>query len=119
MNPDSLIYSAKMRALQLAQSGYTPPRLRKDIRVMGIGGIAEFKVRINMFLQGKYISDHDALIANKLAFVLCGGDIPDNSLVTEDYLLNLEKEAFLSLVATDATQARIAHILKTGKPLRN
>ena len=119
MNPDVLLASAAKRAKLGSELGYRPPVERKDIRVMGRCGIAEFQVRMHMWRAGNYISDHDQHIANKLGYVLCGGDVPARTRVSEQYLLDLERESFLSLLGEAKTQARIEHTLKTGKPLRN
>ena len=119
MNPDSLIYSAKHTALQLFEQGYQPPLPGKDIQVLGRGGIAEFKVRLNNLRQGNFISEYDEFLSNKVVHILCGGDIPDNSKVSEQYLFDLECEIFVSLMAEPKTQQRIEHTMKTGKPLRN
>ena len=119
MNPDVLIRSAARHAKLVSDVGYRVPRERKDIRVMGRGGVAEFQVRMHMWREGNYISDHDQHIVNKLSYVICGGDVPDGSRVSEQYLLDLEREAFLSLLGEAKTQARIEHTLKVGKPLRN
>jgi 3-hydroxyacyl-CoA dehydrogenase len=119
MNKDSVIYSAKKLALQLWEKGYRSPVKNNEISVLGRGGIAEFKVRFNMYRQGNFISGYDEFILNQLAYVLCGGDVPDNSKVTEQYLLDLERNVFVSLIQQEKTQERIAHTLKTGKPLRN
>ena len=119
MNRDSLIYSAKQRVLGLSTEGYHPPLKNNNIRVMGRGGVAEYKVRSNMWRQGNFISEYDEFVINKLAYVLCGGDVPDDSEVSEQYLLDLEREAFVSLMGEEKTLERIEHTLKTGKPLRN
>ena len=119
MNLDHHISAAANRARHLAELGYRPPVERNDIRVMGRDGVAEFKIRMHMWRQGNFISDHDQLIVNKLSTILCGGDLPAHSRVSEQYLLDLEREAFLSLLGEPKTQARIQHTLKTGKPLRN
>ena len=119
MNSDVLLPAAAKRAKHWSELGYRPPVERNDIRVMGRGGIAEFQVRMHMWRAGNYISDHDQHIANKLSYVLCGGDVPAGSRVSEQYMLDLEREAFLSLLGEKKTQARIEHTLKTGKPLRN
>jgi 3-hydroxyacyl-CoA dehydrogenase len=119
MNRDSIIYSAKQLALQLSEQGYQPPLRNNNIRVMGRGGVAEFKVRSNMWKQGNFISEYDEFVLNKLVHVLCGGDVPDNSEVSEQYLLDLEREAFVSLIGQKKTLERIEYTLKTGKPLKN
>jgi 3-hydroxyacyl-CoA dehydrogenase len=119
MNKDSVIYSAKKLALQLWEKGYRPPVANNQISVLGRGGIAEFKVRFNMLQQGNFISEYDEFILNQLVYVLCGGDVPDNSKVTEQYMLDLEREVFVSMITQQKTLERIEHTLKTGKPLRN
>lgn len=119
MNRDSLIYSAKQMALQLSEQGYQPPLKNNNICVMGKSGIAEFKVRMNIARQANYISEYDEFVANKFIYVLCGGDVPANSEVGEQYLLDLEREAFVSLLGQKKTLERIEYTLKTGKPLRN
>ena len=118
-NRESLIRDAKLAALQLAEQGYRPPTRRKCVRVLGESGIAEFKVRLNIFRQSGNISEYDEFLANKVACILCGGDLPANSLVDEEYLLDLERETFVTLLGNPKSQARIMHTLKTGKPLRN
>lgn len=118
MNPDRLIADAKALALGIARS-YIPGAPRNDIKVAGAPGKALLKMGAWMARQGNYISDHDALIGEKLAHVLCGGDLTSEQAVSEQYLLDLEREAFLSLCGTPKTQERIGHMLKTGKPLRN
>ncbi|NDC73260.1 MAG: 3-hydroxyacyl-CoA dehydrogenase, partial [Sphingobacteriia bacterium] len=102
-----------------AQAGYTPPTQRQDVRVPGKAGMALLLAGVNGMHMGNYISDHDRLIANKLAYVLCGGDLSYPQLVSEQYLLDLEREAFLSLCGERKTLERIQHMLKTGKALRN
>jgi 3-hydroxyacyl-CoA dehydrogenase len=119
MNQDSLIYSAKQAALRMHEQGHHPPLRRSDIRVLGRGSIAEFKVRMNIWRQGKFMTEYEVHLANKVAYVLCGGDVADNSRVGEQYLLDLEREVFLSLAGEEKTHQRIEHTLKTGKPLRN
>ncbi|MHC4929144.1 MAG: 3-hydroxyacyl-CoA dehydrogenase/enoyl-CoA hydratase family protein [Planctomycetota bacterium] len=118
-NADSLIYGAKQRAIQLSEQGYRPPLKRDDIAVLGRDGIAEFKVRMNMFRQGNFISEYEEYLMNKVAYVVCGGDVPAGSKVSEQYLLDLEREVFVELIGQAKTRERIAHTLKTGKPLRN
>lgn len=119
MNRDSVIYNAKQTVLQLSAEGYHPPLRNNNIQIMGRGGVAEFRVRSNMWKQGNFISEHDELVINKLSYVLCGGDVTDNSQVTEQYLLDLEREVFMSLIGYEKTLQRIKHKLKTGKTLRN
>ena len=121
MNPDRLLGDAKEAAMRMMRSGYRPahPAPRSDVRVLGEGGLAELKIGIHQMRRGGFISEHDALVAAKLAHVLCGGRLIGAATVSEQYLLDLEREAFLSLCAEEKTQARIEHLLKTGKPLRN
>lgn len=118
MNQDRLIADAKGLALSLVP-GYAPGAPRNDIKVAGEAGMALLKMGAWMARQGNYISDHDVVIAEKLANVLCGGRLTGEQQVSEQYLLDLEREAFLSLCGHPKTQERIAHMLKTGKPLRN
>lgn len=119
MNTDRLIADAKKEVLALAARGYVQPQPRTDILALGLPALATLKLGIHQMTRGGYISDHDALIGEKLARILTGGDLNHEARVSEQYLLDLEREAFLSLVGTRKTQERIAHMLKTGKPLRN
>jgi 3-hydroxyacyl-CoA dehydrogenase len=119
MNGDHLLYDAKQSVLALAKTGYRPPRRRDEIRVTGRAGGALLSLMVYYLKQGLYITDHDALVASKLAYVLSGGDVDLNTLVTEQYLLDLEREAFMSLCGEEKTQVRMKHFLETGKPLRN
>lgn len=119
MNADRLIADAKKEVLALAASGYVMPQQRTDILALGEPALATFKLGIHQMKRAGYISDHDAEIGTQLARILTGGDLNHPTLVSEQYLLDLEREAFLKLVSTRKTQERIAHMLKTGKPLRN
>ncbi|MCA1815564.1 MAG: 3-hydroxyacyl-CoA dehydrogenase [Acidobacteria bacterium] len=119
MNPDRLVADAKRQVLALAQAGYAPPARRTDILAMGNPALATLKLGVHQMLRGGFISEHDALIGEKLARVLTGGDLNHPTRVSEQYLLDLEREAFLSLLGQRKTQERMAHTLKTGKPLRN
>jgi 3-hydroxyacyl-CoA dehydrogenase len=119
MNGDRLIADAKKEVLALAASGYVQPQQRTDILAMGNAGLSTLKLGIHQMKRGGYISDHDALIGEKLARILTGGDLNHETPVSEQYLLDLEREAFLSLAGTLKTQQRLAAMLKTGKPLRN
>jgi len=119
MNPDRLIADAKKKVLALAASGYVQPQPRTDILALGNPALATLKLGVHLMKRAGYISDHDALIGEKLARILTGGDLNHATRVSEQYLLDLEREAFLSLIGTRKTQERIAHMLKTGKPLRN
>lgn len=118
INSDHRIYEAKQAVLRMDAAGYTPPAVEK-IRVVGETGKAVMQVGAYSMKQGGYISDHDVLIANKLAHVLAGGKVPAGTLVTEQYLLDLEREAFLSLCGELKTQQRMQYMLSKGKPLRN
>jgi 3-hydroxyacyl-CoA dehydrogenase len=119
MNRSRLIADAKEAALQLADAGYERPILRKDIKVLGRQGLGMIYAGANTMYSGKYISAHDKLISEKLGHILCGGDLSAPTLVSEQYLLDLEREAFLSLCGEKKTMERIQSILTTGKPLRN
>ncbi len=119
MNRFELLHAAKIQALALAESGYRPPLMPRGIPVAGSTGIATFKGTLVNMLEGHFISEHDYLIGSKIAHVMCGGDLTPGSLVDEEWFLRLERKAFIELLATEKTQARIAHTLKTGKPLRN
>ena len=119
MNRERLIADAKARALELAREGYQPPRRRHDIPVSGDGVRATLELGVHLAWRGGRISDHDALIGRKLAYILAGGALPHPTRVSEQYLLDLEREAFLSLCGETKTQERMAYTLKTGKTLRN
>ena len=110
---------AKQEALLMAQRGYTQPKQRTDIKVLGKQALGMFLVGTDSMEAGHYISEHDQKIANKLAYVMAGGDLSQATKVSERYLLDIEREAFLSLCAERKTLERIQHMLKTGKPLRN
>ena len=119
MNRERLLADAKSRALSRVSEGYAPPAPRHAIRVGGDAVSAPLKLGIHLAWRAGRISDHDALIGRKLATVMAGGALPHPSTVTEQELLELEREAFLSLVGEKKTLERIQHTLKTGKPLRN
>ena len=119
MNQDRLLSEAKQTALALVAEGHTPSHPRDDIKVLGTRGIAAVETQLYNMKCGAYISDHDELIAKKLARILAGGDVMPGTAVTEQYLLDLEREAFLSLCGERKSQERMQHMLKTGKPLRN
>ncbi|MFY8186629.1 MAG: 3-hydroxyacyl-CoA dehydrogenase NAD-binding domain-containing protein [Flavobacterium sp.] len=119
VNRDRQIATAKQIALQMAEQGYTKPIERTDVKVLGKQALGMFLVGTDQMQAGKYISEHDRKIANKLAYVMAGGDLSEATLVSEQYLLELEREAFLSLCTERKTLERIQHMLKTGKPLRN
>jgi 3-hydroxyacyl-CoA dehydrogenase len=120
MNDDDLIGVAKATAIHLAETSYTPPdRSATSIYAIGRRGKAAIEMAVNNLHWGKYISDHDASMARKLAHVLCGGDLSSPQWVTEQYILDLEREAFCSLLGETKTQERISYMLKHAKPLRN
>lgn len=119
MNGDRLIADAKQEVLNLAASGYVQPNERTDILALGESAQAAMKLALHMMRQGGFISDHDQLIGKKLAKIMSGGDLNHKTYVSEQYLLDLEREAFLSLCGERKTQERIAGMLKTGKPVRN
>jgi 3-hydroxyacyl-CoA dehydrogenase len=119
MNRERLLSDAKARALQRVREGYQAPAPRQAIPVGGDTVSAPLKLGVHLAHRAGRISDHDALIGRTLATIMAGGSLPNATSVTEQHLLDLEREAFLSLVAERKTQERIAHTLKTGKPLRN
>jgi 3-hydroxyacyl-CoA dehydrogenase len=119
INPDRRIADAKRTLLAMWERGYTQPIARTDIQVLGRGGLGGLLSGIHGMWRGSYISDYDRLIAEKLASVMCGGDLSYPATVSEQYLLDLEREAFLSLCGQKKTLERLQSILTTGKPLRN
>ncbi len=119
VNPERQLAIAKKHALLMAENGYTRPIERTDIKVLGKQALGAFLVGTDQMRAGKYISEHDQKIANKLAYVMAGGDLSANQEVSERYLLDLEREAFLSLTGERKTLERLQHMLKKGKPLRN
>ena len=119
VNKDRQIATAKAHAKLMAEAGYTRPPARKDVKVLGKQALGMFLVGTDSMEASQYISEHDKKIANKLAYVMAGGDLSEPSYVSEQYLLDLEREAFLSLCTERKTLERIQHMLKTGKPLRN
>ncbi len=119
INSNRVISDAKKEAILLADRGYTKPIQRTDIKVLGRTALAPLLLGIHSFRLGNYITDHDKKIVEKLAYIMCGGDLSEGSLVSEQYLLDLEREAFLSLIGEKKTLERIQSILTTGKPLRN
>ena len=119
VNKDRQIAEAKKHALLMAESGYTQLVKRKDVLALGKQALGMFLVGTDSMNASKYISEHDQKIANKLAYVMAGGDLSEPTKVTEQYLLDIEREAFLSLATERKTLERIQHMLKTGKPLRN
>jgi len=119
VNPDRRIADAKRNILTMWERGYTQPIQRTDIKVQGRGGMGGLLAGVHGMWRANYISDHDKLIAEKLAHVMCGGDLSQATNVSEQYLLELEREAFLSLCGQKKTLERLQSILTSGKPLRN
>ncbi|MCL1633593.1 3-hydroxyacyl-CoA dehydrogenase/enoyl-CoA hydratase family protein [Luteimonas sp. SX5] len=118
-NAYELLYVAKQQVMALAESGYRPPLPARRVAVAGDVGIATFKMMLVNMLEGRFISEYDYEIATRIATVLCGGEIDRGALVDEEWLLALERKHFVELAQQPKTQERIAHMLKTGKPLRN
>jgi 3-hydroxyacyl-CoA dehydrogenase len=118
MDPDALIYDAKQVALGLIAGGYQPPR-QTTVRVPGPSGESAIEAFLYQMSEGGFATPHDVVVGKKIGHVMCGGDVPSNHRVTEQHVLDLEREGFLSLCGEEATQARIQHMLTTGKPLRN
>ncbi|MBL7699340.1 MAG: 3-hydroxyacyl-CoA dehydrogenase/enoyl-CoA hydratase family protein [Chitinophagaceae bacterium] len=119
VNQARRIAEAKRSVLEISESGYQLPVQRKDIRVLGRSALGALYAGINGMWRAGYATDHDAVVAKKLAYVMCGGDLSEPSLVSEQYLLDLEREAFLSLCGERKTLERIQSVIKTGKPVRN
>jgi 3-hydroxyacyl-CoA dehydrogenase len=119
MNRERVLFDAKTRALELARAGYEPPVMRTGVPAPGENILAALKAGVHLMRQGEYISDHEQKLATKIAEVLCGGNITPGTPVSEQYLLDLEREAFKSLCGEKKTQERIQFTLKTGKTLRN
>jgi 3-hydroxyacyl-CoA dehydrogenase len=119
MNRARLLTDASLTAKALADAGYSPPLPRTDIPLPGESVLATLKLAVWTMHEGGFISGHDMKVANWAAYALCGGKVTPGTLVSEQYLLDLEREAFLSLCGEKKTQERIAFTLKTGKPLRN
>ncbi|RRN54739.1 3-hydroxyacyl-CoA dehydrogenase/enoyl-CoA hydratase family protein [Pseudoxanthomonas sp. SGNA-20] len=118
-NAHELLHVAKAEARNLAEGGYRPPLPERRIQVAGDVGIATFRMLLVNMLEGRFISEYDNEIATRIATVVCGGEVDRGSLVDEAWLLNLERKHFVELAQQEKTQARIGHMLKTGKPLRN
>ena len=118
VNKDRQIATAKRHAIQMLEDGYSQPA-PKQAYVMGQQALGMFLVGTDSLVHGKYASEHDQKIANKLGYVMAGGDLSEPTYVSEQYLLDLEREAFMSLCTERKTLERIEHMLKTGKPLRN
>jgi 3-hydroxyacyl-CoA dehydrogenase len=119
INQGRRIAEAKQSVIELYEDGYTIPVPRNDVKVLGRSALGALYAGINGMWRGNYATDHDALVARKLAYVMCGGDLSEPALVSEQYILDLEREAFLSLCGEKKTLERIQSVLKGGKPLRN
>jgi 3-hydroxyacyl-CoA dehydrogenase len=119
MNRDHLLHEAKRMVLEMVESGYRPPMRGKEIWAIGANGLAVLEVMVWSMKEAGYASEHDALVANKTAYILCGGKLAEPQWVDPQYILDLEREAFLSLLGEQKTMDRIWHMLKMGKPLRN
>lgn len=119
MNQSRRIADAKKSVIEIYDAGYTMPVQRTDIKVLGKSVLGMLYAGINGMFRGNYITEHDVKIAQKLAYVMCGGDLSEPTLVNEQYLLNLEREAFLSLCGEKKTLERLQSVLKTGNPVRN
>jgi len=119
MNQSRRIADAKRSVIDIYDRGYTTPVRRSDIKVLGRSGLGMLYAGINGMYRGNYITEYDVFIAKKLAYVMCGGDLSEATLVNEQYLLNLEREAFLSLCGEKKTLERLQSVLKSGKPIRN
>jgi 3-hydroxyacyl-CoA dehydrogenase len=119
MNRERVLSDAKSRALELVRAGYEPPVPRADIPAPGESVLAALKLGIHLMRQGEYISDYEVKLGTKIAEVLCGGNVTSGASISEQYVLDLEREAFKSLCGEKKTQERIQYTLKTGKTLRN
>ena len=119
MNQSRRIAKAKEQVLNLYNAGYTQAQQRTDIKVLGKSALGALYAGINAMWRGGYATDHDKLVAQKLAYVMCGGDLSEATLVNEQYLLDLEREAFLSLCGQKKTLERIQSVITAGKPIRN
>lgn len=119
MNQGRRIAEAKKSVIEIYDSGYVTPVQRKDVKVLGRSALGALLAGINGMWRANYATDHDAFVARKLAYVMCGGDLSEPSFVSEQYLLDLEREAFLSLCGEKKTLERIQSVLKSGKPVRN
>ena len=117
-NRDSLIGEAKKEVLKMVDEGYAPP-MKQPIKVLGQAAQGMIEVEIFNMLKGKFITEYDAFLAKRIAYVISGGEVRDNSTIQEDVILNLEREAFVDFWKEEKTMARVEHMLKTGKPLRN
>ena len=119
MNQSRRVSEAKRSVIEIYESGYVTPVQKKDVKVLGRSALGALYAGIHGMKTAKYATEHDATVAKKLAYVMCGGDLSEPTLVSEQYLLDLEREAFLSLCGEKKTLERIQSVLKGGKPLRN
>jgi 3-hydroxyacyl-CoA dehydrogenase len=119
MNADRRLYVAREEVVRLSNQGYRAPARQRNIKVLGRPARSAFEVGLQGFVDGGYVSEYDKHLGTKLAWVMTGGDLTAPQEVSEDYLLGLEREAFMSLLGEEKTQARIEHMLTKGKPLRN
>jgi 3-hydroxyacyl-CoA dehydrogenase len=119
LNRERLLLDAKAIALELATAGYAAPTARTQVPAPGLAGLAVLETGIYLMGEAGYASEHDQKVARWAAYILCGGRVTAGAPLSEQYLLDLEREAFLSLSGERKTQERIAFTLKTGKPLRN
>ena len=119
MNQGRRIAEAKKAVIEIFDSGYTTPVQRKDIKVLGQTALGALYSGIHAMRTANYATEHDSVVAKKLAYVMCGGDLSEPTLVSEQYLLDLEREAFLSLCGEKKTLERIQSVLKSGRPVRN
>jgi 3-hydroxyacyl-CoA dehydrogenase len=117
-NRDHLIGEARKEVLNMLDEGYAPPVKRK-IKVLGQAAQGMAAAQISDMLSGQFVTDYDAFLAQRIAYVISGGDVRDNAEIEEDVIITLEREAFIEFLKEEKTQARIEHMLKTGKPLRN
>jgi len=119
MNQSRRVNEAKRSVIEMADSGYVMPVQRKDVKVLGRSALGALYAGIHGMWRANYATDHDVTVAKKLAYVMCGGDLSEPTFVSEQYLLDLEREAFLSLCGEKKTLERIQSVLKSGKPVRN
>ena len=119
MNADRRLHVAKQEVMRLSEEGYVPPPVMNKIKVLGEKTLATFKVALHQYKEGGYISEYDEFLATQLGHVLCGGDLSSPQEVHEDYLIELEREVFLSLLGEEKTMERVQYMLENNKPLRN
>jgi 3-hydroxyacyl-CoA dehydrogenase len=119
MNRERVLTNAKARALEFVRAGYEPPVMRTDVPAPGESMLAALKLGVHIMRQGDYITEYEVKLATKIAEVLCGGNVTPGTPISEQYMLDLEREGFKSLCGEKKTQERIQYTLKTGKTLRN